>query len=62
MAPRRSCCRRGMDLRLEVDPSTLAALRERGVTLHVLGTRDAVELYNKRCQVTLTEPTCVRLP
>jgi hypothetical protein len=38
---------RGMDLRLEVDPRTLEVLRERGVTAHVLGTREAVDLYNK---------------
>ena len=38
---------RGMDLRLEVDPRTLAALEERGVTAHVLGTREAMDLYNK---------------
>lgn len=37
----------GMDLRLHVDPSTLSALRDRGVVVHVLGTREAVELYNK---------------
>jgi len=38
---------RGMDLRLQIDPSTLAALQERGVAVHVLGTREAVDLYNK---------------
>jgi hypothetical protein len=38
---------RGMDLRLDVDPRTLAVLKERGVTAHVLGTREAVDLYNK---------------
>lgn len=29
------------------DPGTLAALQERGVAVHVLGTREAVDLYNK---------------
>lgn len=38
---------RGMDLRLQVDPRTLTALQERGVAVHVLGTREAVDLYNK---------------
>ena len=38
---------RGMDLRLEVDPGTLDVLKERGVAVHVLGTREAVDLYNK---------------
>ena len=38
---------RGMDLRLDVDPRTLATLKERGVTVHILGTREAVDLYNK---------------
>ena len=36
----------GMELRLEVDPATLVLLEERGVTVHVVGTAQAVELYN----------------
>jgi hypothetical protein len=38
---------RGMELRLEVDPGLLEFLHERGVTVYALGTREAVELYNK---------------
>ena len=37
---------RGMDLKLHVDPSTLAFLEERAVIVHVAETRQAVELYN----------------
>jgi hypothetical protein len=37
---------RGMELRLEVDPATLALLNERGVTVHVEETQEAVALYN----------------
>lgn len=38
---------RGMELRLEVDPETLALLAERGVTTHVAETTDAVRIYNE---------------
>jgi hypothetical protein len=38
---------RGMDMVLEVDPRTVEILEERAVTVHVLDTRAAVELYNK---------------
>jgi hypothetical protein len=37
---------RGMQERLEVAPQTLALLRERGVTVHVAETSQAVKLYN----------------
>jgi hypothetical protein len=45
---------RGMELRLETDPETLKVLDERGVTVHVAETREAVALYN-----TLTVTTAV---
>ncbi|XVU29708.1 hypothetical protein ACQPZJ_22290 [Actinoplanes sp. CA-054009] len=35
-----------MDLQLQVDPRTLALLEERGVTLHIAETREAVRIYN----------------
>ncbi|MEJ3744749.1 Mth938-like domain-containing protein [Actinomycetes bacterium KLBMP 9797] len=38
---------RGMDLQLEVDPRTLAVLAERGVTVRVAETTEAVEIYNE---------------
>jgi hypothetical protein len=37
----------GMDLRLHVDPATLAYLRERGVQVHILETKQAVKVYNE---------------
>ncbi|GGN71751.1 hypothetical protein GCM10010112_39340 [Actinoplanes lobatus] len=37
---------RGMQMRLEVDPATLELLRNRGVTVHVAETGEAVRLYN----------------
>jgi hypothetical protein len=37
----------GMELRLEVDPRTLAFLEERGVAVHVAETLEAVRLYNE---------------
>ena len=37
---------RGMELRLEVDPRTLALLEERGVPVHLAETTEAVRLYN----------------
>jgi hypothetical protein len=37
---------RGMELRLRVDPATLALLEERGVTVYVAQTPDAVRVYN----------------
>ncbi len=39
---------RGMELRLEVDPATLRFLDERGVTVHVAGTVEAVRIYNEQ--------------
>jgi hypothetical protein len=36
----------GMDLRLQVDPSTLEMLQKRSITVHVGETREAVKLYN----------------
>jgi len=37
---------RGQELRLRTSPATLDLLRERGITVHVEETRDAVRLYN----------------
>ncbi len=37
----------GMDLRLQVDPRTLDFLTQRSVAVHVAGTREAVEIYNR---------------
>ncbi|MEU7751280.1 Mth938-like domain-containing protein [Micromonospora sp. NPDC049171] len=37
---------RGMQLRLQVDPRTLTLLKERGVTVHVAETTEAVQIYN----------------
>lgn len=37
---------RGMDMKLQVDGATLTYLREKGVVVHVLETREAVALYN----------------
>jgi hypothetical protein len=36
----------GMDLRLEVDPRTIALLEERSIAVHIAETREAVEIYN----------------
>jgi hypothetical protein len=44
---------RGMQQRLQVDPSTLKALEERGVGVHVAPTTAAVDLYNTWAE---TEP------
>ena len=38
---------RGMDLQLQVDQRTLDFLAERGVTVHVAETGEAVQIYNK---------------
>jgi hypothetical protein len=38
---------RGMQLVLQTSPETLELLRQRGVPVHVVETRAAVELYNK---------------
>ncbi|MFN7972665.1 MAG: Mth938-like domain-containing protein [Acidobacteriota bacterium] len=38
---------RGMELVLQTCPETLAHLREIGIPVHVLETREAVELYNR---------------
>jgi hypothetical protein len=43
---------RGMEMRLQVDPATLAMLAERGVEVHVAETRAAVERYNERAEHT----------
>ncbi|WP_436529487.1 Mth938-like domain-containing protein [Actinoplanes sp. HUAS TT8] len=43
---------RGMDLVLQVDPATLALLRERDVEVHVAGTEDAVRIYNELAATT----------
>jgi hypothetical protein len=37
----------GMELRLGVPETTVKALRERGITVHVAETTEAVELYNE---------------
>jgi hypothetical protein len=37
---------RGMDLQLEIDPSTLRHLEQQGVTVHIAETNEAVALYN----------------
>jgi hypothetical protein len=42
----------GMDLKLNVDPTTLAFLKERGVIVHVAETRQAVDLYNALAETT----------
>ncbi len=53
---------RGMDLVLEVPADTVAALEDRGVTVHVLETRAAVRLYNELAVTTsvgaLIHSTC----
>jgi hypothetical protein len=38
---------RGMQQRLQVDPSTLRMLEEHGVGVHIAQTTEAVDLYNK---------------
>ena len=38
---------RGMQLRLGVAPETLDLLRDKGITVHVLPTTEAVEQYNR---------------
>ncbi|MEV0898859.1 Mth938-like domain-containing protein [Actinoplanes sp. NPDC049802] len=38
---------RGMDLVLQIDPATLRALRDRGVTVHEAETTEAVRIYNE---------------
>lgn len=38
---------RGMEERLEVPKSTVEWLEARGVTVHLAGTTEAVELYNR---------------
>mgnify|MGYP001119407812 CR=1 FL=1 len=37
---------RGMDRRLRVKPETLRMLEDRGIEVHVLETKEAVECYN----------------
>ncbi|BCJ67228.1 Mth938-like domain-containing protein [Polymorphospora rubra] len=43
---------RGMELRMQVTPETLALLEERGVTVHVLATEEAVTVYNDLVDTT----------
>ncbi len=43
---------RGMELRLEVDPQTIALLKERSITIHLAETREAVEIYNSLVDTT----------
>src|SRR4051812_31423333 len=38
---------RGMRLRLEVDPRTMALIEERGIIVHMAETTDAVAIYNE---------------
>ncbi|WP_076822356.1 Mth938-like domain-containing protein [Pseudofrankia asymbiotica] len=38
---------RGMELRLLTDQATLALLEQHGVVVHVAGTTEAVEIYNR---------------
>jgi hypothetical protein len=44
----------GMDMKLHVDQATLTFLQEKGITIHVAETRQAVKIYN-----TLAENTPV---
>jgi hypothetical protein len=37
---------RGMQLQLQVDPSTLELLDQHGVTVHIAETTEAVQIYN----------------
>jgi hypothetical protein len=37
----------GMDLQLHVDPATLRHLADRSIEVHVLETREAVQVYNE---------------
>jgi hypothetical protein len=37
---------RGMQLQLQVDPSTVELLEQRGITVHIAETTEAVQLYN----------------
>jgi hypothetical protein len=43
---------RGMELQLHVDPATLRYLDERGITVHVAETREAVRIYNDLAERT----------
>lgn len=36
----------GMDMKLHVDPATLTFLKDKGITIHVAETREAVAIYN----------------
>lgn len=53
---------RGMDLQLQTMPSTLEALRDKGIEVHVLETREAVRRYNELADSTpvaaLVHSTC----
>jgi hypothetical protein len=43
---------RGMDLQLHVAPETLTYLEARSIQVHIVETRQAVELYNKLLDTT----------
>ncbi|HCT77590.1 MAG TPA: hypothetical protein DGG94_14475 [Micromonosporaceae bacterium] len=53
---------RGMELRLEVMAQTLELLHAKGITTHVLETREAVRLYNELAETqavgALLHSTC----
>lgn len=53
---------RGMDLVLQVPSTTVSELEARGITVHVLETREAVALYNELASTTpvggLLHSTC----
>jgi len=42
-----------MARRLQVDPATLSYLEQRGVTVHVAETREAVTIYHELAERTL---------
>ncbi|UCF67230.1 MAG: Mth938-like domain-containing protein [Acidobacteriota bacterium] len=43
---------RGMNGRLEVPAETLDVLKQRGITVHVLGTEEAARVYNELAEET----------
>jgi hypothetical protein len=38
---------RGMQLQLQVDPRTVELLEQRGITVHIAETTEAVQVYNE---------------
>jgi len=40
----------GMTGRLQVAPETLKMLKDRGISVHVLDTQEAVDTYNELCK------------